>query len=52
VGASDDNGGITVGVKDAGTGATVGHTVVQDGSAGGHGDPLIATGHAVRVFAS
>jgi hypothetical protein len=48
-GAGDDNGGITVGVKDMGTTTTTQHTVVQDGSGGGHGNPLIQTGHAIRV---
>ena len=46
VGASDVNSGITVGVKDVGA---AGHTVVQDGSTGGHGDPRIQTGHSVRL---
>jgi hypothetical protein len=51
VGASDVSGGITVGVKDAGTGAAVTHTTVQDGSGGGHGSPLIQTGHAILISA-
>jgi subtilisin family serine protease len=51
VGAGDVQGGITVGVKDAATVTTVSRTVVQDGSHGGHGNPLIATGHAIRFIA-
>jgi hypothetical protein len=52
VGADDVSGGITVGVKAAGTGATVANTVVQDGSTGGHGDPRIVSGHAILVHAN
>jgi hypothetical protein len=48
VGAADVNGGITVGVKAAGTGTNQ-HTTYQDGMTGGHGDPVIATGHALRL---
>jgi hypothetical protein len=51
-GASDDNFGVTVGVKGAGTGSTILHTVVEDGSSGLSSNPDVQTGHAIRLSAS
>jgi hypothetical protein len=49
-GAQSENLGVTVGIKDVGTGSSILNTVIEDGSTGfsSTGDPRVRTGKAIR----